>query len=94
MLRSQPRGGKRSVAHGVSHGERTSRQISPERGETPAKLHSEFRLAAAINGSQPVPTAGAVGYRSFAAQRLIADAISSIPAIQPVSHQSIILRHE
>jgi len=90
MLRSQPRGGKRSVAHGVRHGERTSRQISPERGETPAKLHSEFRRAAAINGSQPVPT----GYRSFAAQRLIADAISSIPAIQPVSHQSIILRHE
>ena len=67
---SQPRSGERSVAHGVSHGTRKLTRTSPGRGGTPVNFISSFAALRLLRGPQPIPTADAVGHRSFAAPQL------------------------
>jgi hypothetical protein len=69
-LCDQPRSGERSVAHGVSRGITRSDPPQPRRGETLSLRRSCFAALRLNSHYQTIPTARAVGYRSFAAPRL------------------------
>jgi len=67
----KPRSGKRSVAHGVSHGIKVTWKSQPRRGGTISLLCLHCSAAPRLMCQLWLrPTARAVGYRSSAAPRL------------------------
>jgi hypothetical protein len=72
MHQPQPRSGKRSVAHGVSRGYGLQGAREPQSGETRNDINGCSAPAGAGSAFLAFgPMAHAMGYRSFAAPRLI-----------------------